>query len=155
MRHLRVIAALTMLALGGTGWYFFRPERAFIDVRVSEGAPHAATSLASGSFTPGEHKGMGMATVLQLRDGSRVVRFTGFETLNGPDVRVYLLGSHDVRGGAALRSAGFVDLGPLKGNVGDQSYVIPSDVDLRRYRVVAVWCRRFGVNFTQAILSGS
>lgn len=155
MRSLRIIAALTVVAVATTGWFFFRPERAFIDVDVAEAAPAGAVSLATGDFTPGEHAGAGRATVVRLPDGARLVRFTGFATLNGPDVRVYLIGGREVRGGRALRAAGFVDLGPLKGNVGDQNYVIPADVDLRRYPVVAVWCRRFGVNFTQAILTGS
>jgi hypothetical protein len=39
----------------------------------------------------------------------------------------------------------FVDLGALKGNVGDQNSDVPADVDLSRYRSAVIWCRRFSV----------
>jgi hypothetical protein len=35
----------------------------------------------------------------------------------------------------------FVDLGALKGNLGNQNYVIPDAVDLSRYRSAVIWCR--------------
>jgi len=47
----------------------------------------------------------------------------------------------------------FVDLGTLKGNVGNQNYLIPADVDLDRYSTAVVWCRRFEVGFAAAVLS--
>jgi hypothetical protein len=40
----------------------------------------------------------------------------------------------------------------MKGNIGDQNYDVPADVDLTRYRAVTIWCRRFGVNFGTAPL---
>jgi hypothetical protein len=51
------------------------------------------------------------------------------------------------------RIATFVELGSLKGNVGDQNYDVPTETDLSKYRAVTVWCRRFGVNFGTAPLS--
>jgi Electron transfer DM13 len=48
--------------------------------------------------------------------------------------------------------AGFLHLGPLKGNIGDQNYDVPADADLEKHRAVTVWCRRFGVNFGTAPL---
>jgi hypothetical protein len=44
----------------------------------------------------------------------------------------------------------FVDLGGLKGNVGDQQYAIPPRTDLARYSTVVVWCRAFTVSFAKA-----
>ncbi|MDH3497546.1 MAG: DM13 domain-containing protein, partial [Gemmatimonadota bacterium] len=52
-----------------------------------------------------------------------------------------------------VTTAGFVGLGGLKGNVGDQNYDIPAGTDLTRYRTVTIWCRRFSVNFGSAPLS--
>lgn len=154
MRRWKIVVLVVLFPLGVAGWYFFRPERAFIDVHVDEAPPSAeATVLAQGEFTPETHIGRGTATILRFAGDRRVLRFTSFETLNGPDVRVYLLGSRDVRSREALEAAGYLDLGSLKGNVGDQNYDIPVGADLARYPVVAVWCRRFGVNFTQAMLS--
>ncbi len=45
-------------------------------------------------------------------------------------------------GGAAERQ-----LGAMLGNVGDQSYDVPGDIDLTKYRSVSICCRRFSVNF--------
>ena len=58
-----------------------------------------------------------------------------------------------VQGEAAAKQAGFVDLGALKGNIGDQNYDVPADLDLSRYRAVSIWCRRFSVNFGAAPLA--
>jgi Electron transfer DM13 len=45
-----------------------------------------------------------------------------------------------------------VNLGDLKGNIGEQNYAIARDVDLARYRSVVVWCARFHVAFAAAAL---
>ena len=108
--------------------------------------------LASGRFHTNTHKTHGLATIYRLPDGRRVLRLTEFATSNGPDVRVYLVAAGDVQDEAAAKQAGFVDLGALKGNIGDQNYVVPAGLDLSRYRAVSIWCRRFSVNFGAAPL---
>ena len=49
--------------------------------------------------------------------------------------------------------APYFDLGPIKGNVGDQVYEITADVDLSQYRSVALWCVQFSVSFGAAQLA--
>ena len=109
--------------------------------------------LAHGSFHSGAHKTEGMAAVYQLADGKRALRLTHFETSNGPAVHVYLVAANDARDNATVKSAGFIDLGPIKGNKGDQNYDVPRSADLMKYRAVTIWCARFGVNFGTAPLS--
>lgn len=109
-------------------------------------------TLASGRFHSNAHQTSGLATIYRLPDGGRVLRLTQFTTSNGPDVRVYLVAAGDVQDEAAAKQAGFVDLGALKGNVGDQNYELPADLDLTKYRAVSIWCRRFSVNFGAAPL---
>jgi hypothetical protein len=139
------------IALLAAGWYAFRPERALLDRRVSESAPGAdAIVLRHGKFRPLAHPGSGRAELLRLPDGTTRLRLSDFETDDGPDLRVYLVGQAGISSNREATEAGFVDLGPLKGNVGDQSYLVPADADLDRLVVVAIWCRRFGVNFTEA-----
>ena len=46
----------------------------------------------------------------------------------------------------------FIDLGDLKGNIGEQNYEIPTAVDLGVYDEVVIWCVRFGVGFGDALL---
>ena len=76
-------------------WAAFRPERLFINARVNETLPTATatkateTAIQSGTFHDVAHKTSGTASVYQLADGKRLLRFTNFETSNGPDVRVY------------------------------------------------------------------
>jgi len=57
------------------------------------------------------------------------------------------------RATGSWRNARFIDLGSIKGNIGDQNYTLGSDADLSKYRAVSVWCKRFSVNFGAAPLS--
>lgn len=140
-----------LLVVGG---WWFRPERAFIDRRVSEAAPaESAAIVLEGRFESRAHQSRGRVQVLDLGAQGRVLRFDDFHTLDGPDLQVYLLGSADASGRDDLERLGYVALGALKGNVGSQNYWIPDGVDLSRYSAVSVWCRRFGVNFATATLS--
>jgi len=163
MQRRKLIYGISTLVVLGTLWAAFRPERLWINAKVNEGLPTTAASsraasdtvLATGTFHGVAHKGMGSATVHQLADGKRVLRFTNFETSNGPDVHVYLVAANDATGSDMVKNAGFVEIGSLKGNVGDQNYDLPSDLDLNKYRAVTIWCRRFGVNFATAPLSST
>ena len=97
----------------------------------------------------------GDATIYQLPEGKRLLRLTSFETSNGPDVQVYLVAAPDATDSDTVTKAGFVHLGALPGNIGDQNYDVPADVDLSKYQAVTIWCRRFGVNFGTAPLSSA
>jgi Electron transfer DM13 len=46
---------------------------------------------------------------------------------------------------------GSIDLGGLKGNRGDQQYVIPANADTAG-RTVVIWCRACSAPFGSAIL---
>jgi hypothetical protein len=138
-------------------WYMFRPELLFIDRVVNDAAPMVssempATMLASGSFTSDAHETVGTAAIHRTADGRAVLRLAAFRTSNGPDVRVYLVASEQVTDSRAVKDAEVLDLGALKGNIGDQNYAIPMGTDLTRYRSVSIWCRRFSVNFGAASL---
>ena len=116
-------------------------------------AAEEPVKLAGGRFHTNAHKTHGLATIYRLPDGRRVLRLTEFATSNGPDVRVYIVAAGDVQSEEAAKQAGFVDLGALKGNIGDQNYDVPAGLDLSRYRAVSIWCRRFSVNFGAAPLA--
>ena len=102
---------------------------------------------ASGSFVSRDHDTSGQAVVLGDGSGQRFLRFENFATDNGPDLNVYLVNSStgDV--------SDFIDLGNLKGNIGDQNYEIPVGADLAVYDTVVVWCVRFSSNFGDAMLT--
>lgn len=149
-----LIAACVAAALA---WYAFRPERLVVNRQVNEAMPNAPDgaapqALATGQFYSILHPTAGIATIYQTGNGARILRFTNFTTSNGPDVHVYLVAADDAKDIATVQQAGFVDLGVIKGNIGDQNYMLGSDVDLAKYRAVSIWCKRFSVNFGAAAL---
>lgn len=137
----------------------------FIDSTVNEdiavAAPAAAaggggiaadagnTLLAGGEVVGQAHGASGEASIVELADGSSVLTLAALETDNGPDLRVYLVDGTVEQGSI---NGDFVDLGGLKGNIGDQQYEIPADLDPATYSTVSIWCRAFSVSFAMADL---
>jgi hypothetical protein len=112
-------------------------------------------ALATGSFTSrNRYTVTGDATTYRLEDGSRVLRLEELMSSNGPDLYVYLTAADSADSDADL-DADWVDLGRLTGNIGNQNYAIPDDVDLDRYDTVVIWCRRFSSGFGAADLLGA
>jgi hypothetical protein len=157
MKKWRLIIPVVVIALIAA-WYAFRPERLFVNRQVDEPFPtvnaagSAAQALESGNFYSIMHPTSGTATIYRLADGSRVLRLTNFKTSNGPDVHIYMVAADDAKDNDTVKRAGFIDLGQIKGNIGDQNYALGPDIDLAKYRAVSVWCKRFSVNFGAAPL---
>ena len=108
--------------------------------------PPRPVELAGGSFTGEDgHAGTGLATVVGRPDGERLLTFTEFDVDPGVDVDVYLSASS-----GDIDDAVKVD--DLKGNVGNQEYELPGDLDLRRYPNVVLWCNPFTVRIAVAEL---
>ena len=105
----------------------------------------ATTNSPSGTFTGGVHTVEGMAKVINLDDGSKILRLENFKSTNGPDLFVYL--STD------KSASDFISLGSLKANNGNQNYNIPSGTDLSKYHTVLIWCKSFSVLFGSSELS--
>ena len=142
-----LLTALALLAFG-----YFGVHKLWIDERVDEAAPTldgTPTVFATGNFVGRDHPTSGAVAGLGADDGSRFLRFEQFETDNGPDLKVYLVNSStgDV--------SDYVNLGDLKGNIGDQNYEVPADVDLAVHDTVLIWCKRFSAPFGEAPLVAS
>ena len=138
-------------------WYTFRPDRLITNQRINEPFPAAdqassAEAVESGMFSGVMHPTAGTATVYRFENGDRILRFTNFTTSNGPDVHVYLVAAVDAKDSATVEHADFIDLGRIKGNIGDQNYTLGRDLDLSKYQTVSIWCKRFAVNFGAAPL---
>jgi len=108
--------------------------------------------LAQGEFYNLAHEGQGTATIYELADGSRVLRFENFKVLNGPELHVWLVPVDPVPDTVGVEIDGYFDLGPLKGNIGDQNYDLPADLDLSDFNSAVIWCRPFRVPFNAAPL---
>lgn len=163
VRNPRVLVPLLaagVLALA-VGLPLFQPWRLFTSTTVVEAPPvpapdvTTATELA-GRFLSHEHATTGAARLIRLPDGTAVVRLEGLDTSDGPDLHVWLT-DQPVRTGTAgwrvFDDGRYVDLGPLKGNVGDQNYPVPPGTDLDGLTSVSVWCARFRVSFGAAALA--
>lgn len=173
---LGVAGAIAVCALV-TGLVLFQPWLLFIDVRVNEQLPSVNPSespstqetepdstptsdpvpavLSSGTFVSQEHTTSGTATIVENPDGSRVLAIENLDTSNGPDVHVWLSAADAVEGVDGWFLAGgapYYELGPIKGNQGNQVYDIPAEVDLGLYRSISLWCVQFNVGFGAAQL---
>jgi electron transfer DM13 len=119
---------------------------------VSENLSVATMSTSSnktliGNFVgagDGFHNAEGVAKIIQLADGTDILRLENFKATNGPDLYVYL--STD------KTNADIVNLGRLKGNIGNQNYLIPAGTDITKYNTALIWCRAFSVIFGSAQL---
>jgi hypothetical protein len=96
------------------------------------------------------HSGRGSANVYMMEDGSLIVRLEDFEVEDGPELHVYLTDQDPVPNAEGIELANAIDLGELKGLLGDQSYLVPSDLDLSQYHSVVIWCVPFSVPFIAA-----
>jgi hypothetical protein len=125
--------------------------------KTSPPAPPAAPQrVATGRFISHEHDTSGSASILKLPNGSRVLRLEGLDTSDGPDLKVWLTDAKVVPGKAGWHvfdDGKYVNLGKLKGNAGNQNYVIPPDADLTALHSVSIWCDRFNVSFGAAELA--
>jgi hypothetical protein len=109
--------------------------------------------LAQGSFYSLSYNGAGDALVYQLADSSRILRLQDFTVDNGPDLFVYLVPVDPVPNTSGTEIEGYYNLGRLKGNIGDQNYDIPADLDLSQYQSVVIWCEAFSVPFIASPLN--
>ena len=113
-----------------------------------------ATTLETGTFHGKIHSTSGRATIYRESNGNLLLRLTDFKTSNGPDVHVVLIDVKDAADDANFPKSGVerVELGTLKGNEGDQNYLIPAGTDLKKFQTVSIYCERFNANFGAAPL---
>ena len=93
----------------------------------------------------GFHMASGQVKVLQIPDETQILRFENLDVTNGPDLYVYLA--------TDTTAKDFVSLGRLKGNMGNQNYPIPENIDFEKYNKVLIWCQAFSTLFGSSKLS--
>jgi hypothetical protein len=114
------------------------------------GAPGRATAplrVASGALTGADgHRARGRAAIIREPGGTRRLTLTDFDADPGPGVVVYLARDES-------NVDDVVELGDLKGNVGDQQYRIPDGANLQAYDTLILWCVPFTTRIAVALLS--
>ena len=120
----------------------------------TESAQAAVVKLKTGSFRDQDsfHKGSGEATIFRGPDGSLLLRLENLRVTNGPDLHVILSPHPDPGNQGELKGPGYIDLGKLKGNRGNQNYEIPNEVDVAALGSVVIYCKPFHVIFSVATL---
>lgn len=113
------------------------PEAMPVAVGVKIGALRDADSF---------HKGSGQATIYQLPRGNYFLRLADLKVTNGPALHVILSSHPDPQSRDDVK--GYIDLGGLKGNLGNQNYDIPAGIDLAAQRSVVIYCKPFQVIFS-------
>lgn len=151
-----------VVVAGDLAWIafgFFGIQALFVDREIEEEIPDSISNLISGSAASegGELLGKGSfmqgdstytvsgEAFLSRIDGGLNLTFAGFEVTNGPDLQVYAVKAGSTENEAlkeVVSNGGFIHLGSLKGNIGDQNYEL--EFDPKEYQVVSIWCRRFG-----------
>lgn len=110
-------------------------------------------AVAMGMFMDADdfHRGSGSATMFRGPDGSHILRFEDFMVTNGPALSVLISKAEGITSSENLGE--YLDLGPLKGNVGNQNYEVPSGTDVSEYKTVVIYCVPFHVVFATAPLA--
>ncbi|MDZ4285528.1 MAG: DM13 domain-containing protein [Candidatus Sungbacteria bacterium] len=137
-----IVVALAIIAFA---YYAISPL--FMHIRVDEKAPMTQNKENPISVpitgTTG-HPASGTVQVIEA-EAKTYIRYENFKTINGPDLYVYLAKDLDAKEHA--------NLGTLRATEGNVNYEIPSDVNVKDYKYVMVWCKQFGVLFNYAEIS--
>ena len=125
-----------------------------LEEAANAGPPPQPVAVATGNFRDADsfHRGNGTATIYQTPDGGHILRFEDFTVTNGPDLRVLLAQPNDPQSRDELQAGGYTHLAKLKGNIGNQNYEIPADIDLSEQNSIIIYCMPFHVIFSVAPL---
>ena len=110
---------------------------------MADEMPAAASITSQGDFKPRAHEVEGKAFLI-TQDGKKILRFEDFDTINGPNLHVYLSSELGVKDS--------FDLGKLKATRGAFNYELDPSIDTDKYNKVLVWCVPFRVLFSYAEL---
>lgn len=109
-------------------------------IMMDEVMPAKATpTTLQGTLVASAHDVVGKVLVVTGGD-KQYLRFEDLNTINGPDLRIYLA--------TDLQASSIVDLGAIRATEGNVNYKIPTGTDLSKYKYALIWCRAFSVLFS-------
>ncbi len=142
MKKWWIVGAIVAVPVLAFAYYAISPF--FIVLEANDAAP-AATDMEEARVAQvvdtHAHPASGVVRILKA-DGKTYVRYENYETINGPDIYVYLAKDLDAKE--------FVSLGRVKATAGNVNYEVPEGVEVSEYRYVLTWCKAFGVLFNYA-----
>ena len=124
------------------------------EMMMAEEESSEAVKLKEGNFRDADslHRGSGKAIIYEAPDGSHLLRLEDLNVTNGPRLHVLLAVHEDPMRVSDIKDNGYHDLGRLKGNIGNQNYPVPADVDVNAQMSVIIYCKPFSVIFSVAPL---
>ncbi|MCJ8280435.1 MAG: DM13 domain-containing protein, partial [Rivularia sp. ALOHA_DT_140] len=97
------------------------------------------------------HPTKGTASII-TENGKKYIQFDDkFKSDSGPDLFV-ILHKDDKLPITGIKEADYVSIAPLKNTNGSQKYEIPKNIDVSKFKSVAIWCRKFNATFGYAVL---
>ena len=105
--------------------------------------PEGPRLVAEGTFKPRAHNVEGNVLLIE-HGGEKVLRFENFDTINGPNLHIYL--------SSGLGVSDAIDLGKIRATQGNINYEIDPTIDTNKYNKVLVWCVPFHILFSYAEL---
>ena len=144
----KYIVAVILIALPVAYWLISPLWRNIKGNDISPDIYNASTtkqvvSVAKGVLVASEHEVAGSVEI--FKDGEKItLHFQDLKVTNGPDLRIYLSSSLDIKDA--------IDLGPIKANIGNVNYDVPAGTDIKKYKNVLIWCRAFRVLFSYAVV---
>ena len=111
--------------------------------------------VARGEFTALDALHWARGEVTLYRSGREMIlRFENFTARNGPNLYVLLSVHPEPRTAAEVnQGAGAIEVGPLQGSEGDQTYIVPETIDAGVYNSVVIFSRAFETVFSTATLT--
>ncbi|MGI8616190.1 MAG: DM13 domain-containing protein [Actinomycetota bacterium] len=151
------LATALAIAVLGFGIFWFGPQKLFLNETAADtlpgeqgnGSPADVNTLSEGTFVSLAHDTTGTAKIVEVA-GTTYLRFQNLDSLNGPDLVVYLSSQPVTADPSAFDDTLVLDLGALEANRGDLNIEIPAGSDLSEVKSAVIWCRRFTVAFGAA-----
>lgn len=110
---------------------------------IAQTQPFQPRTIAQGTLIPKEHEVEGTVLLIE-QNGKKILRFENLNTINGPDLKIYM--SRD------YTNKDYVSLGDIKATKGNVNYDLPSTINTDTYNHILIWCEQFRVLFSGAEL---
>ena len=106
------------------------------------GVSQAAETVKSGSWTAKHTKVAGTWKITE-EAGSRKLVLTDLKTKKAPDLKIFFSPQSVGSVSAKTATKGSFFLKKLSSNKGTQTYALPKDLDLSKYKSVLIHCEKF------------
>lgn len=155
---MKKILALVVVLVLGVGLYLFQPWRLWTSTTVNEQFPTNTEQnkqekseqkepklLKKATFKSLAHETSGEASVYEMPDGKKILRFENLVSSDGPDVKVVI--TPDKNATTGWEKEKYKNLGASKATHGNINYELPGNISLEEIGSVVLWCERFNESF--------